>query len=98
LPGCYILYSATLNCFYIGAVHDSLETRLKKHRDRFYGNSHFTAQADDWELYMFIECDSFSQAIRIERHIKRMKSCVFIENLVQYPEMVERLKLKYKST
>jgi putative endonuclease len=33
--------------------------------------------------------------IEIEKHIKRMKSRVYIENLKKYPDVINRLKEKY---
>jgi hypothetical protein len=36
-------------------------------------------------------CATFTQARRIENHIKRMKSRKYIMNLKTYPEMMEKL-------
>jgi len=35
--------------------------------------------------------------LAIEKHIKSIKSKVYIENLIKYPEMAEKLKGKYSS-
>jgi putative endonuclease len=96
MKGCYILYSETLNKFYTGAIQDDLDKRVKKHNEHAYGNHRFTAKASDWKVFLFIECETYTQAIRIERQIKRMKSSVYIRNLKQYPEMVQQLLTKYK--
>jgi putative endonuclease len=56
----------------------------------------YTYRADDWVLFYKIECKSKAQAFAIESHIKRMKSKIYIENLRKYPEISERLLLKYK--
>jgi len=56
----------------------------------------YTAKADDWSIYYVIECESYPQAVRIEKHVKRMKSRVYFENLVKYPEISEKLKSKYR--
>jgi putative endonuclease len=37
------------------------------------------------------------QALRIEKHIKNMKSKKYIEDIKKYPEITERLKEKYCS-
>ena len=44
-----------------------------------------------------ISCKDQTQALAIEKHIKLMKSKVYIENLIKYPEMTEKLKNKYSS-
>jgi putative endonuclease len=93
--GCYIIFSSTLNRFYIGALQEDLLERIKKHNDHSYGEHRFTAQASDWELFLFIECPSYAMAVRIERHIKDMKSSTYIKNLKKYPEMIEKLKAKF---
>jgi putative endonuclease len=92
----YILFSASLQSFYTGYCKTSVEERLEKHNSGFYKSS-YTAQADDWELQLVIECDSTKQALQIEKHIKKMKSKIYIKNLLRYPEMIEKLKQKYIS-
>ena len=47
-------------------------------------------------LFFSYENLEYKQARNIESHIKKMKSKVYIENLVKYPEIIERLKEKYK--
>jgi len=91
---CYIIFSKKLNRFYIGACHDDLEFRIQKHNEHTYGTHRFTAAAQDWELFLDIQVDDYSHAIRIERHIKSMKSSKYIRNLKQYPEMLEKLIIK----
>ena len=88
----YILFSAKLNRFYIGSTSD-LDERLEFHRNA--ASHKFTAKAKDWEIFLSFACDSKSQAMAIERHIKKMKSKVYIQNLTKYPEMIVRLKERY---
>ncbi len=71
-----------------------LISRIEKHNIGFYGKK-FTSVTSDCELYLSIECKSVSQAVRIEKHIKRMKSRKYIQNLKAHPEIAERLKLKH---
>ncbi len=92
---CYILYSPTLNKFYTGFTKENIDSRLDKHNTGAYGQ-HFTSQVNDWELYFTIECETISQALKIEKHIKSMKSSLYIRNLKKYPEISEKLLLKYK--
>ena len=90
----YILYSPTLDRFYVGCSND-FDGRLIKHGLKFYGKESFTAKADDWEVFLHFNCKDEKQAKSIERHIKKMKSRNFIENLKSYPEMIQKLILKY---
>jgi len=71
------------------------EERLDKHNYAFYGYNKFTASTSDWQLFLAIECKSIGQARKIEAHIKKMKSRKYIQNLLTYPEMIERLLSKY---
>jgi putative endonuclease len=89
---CYILFSPSLNRFYIGITHDNLEERIAKHNSRFYKGNHFTAKANDWELYIKIEVDQYKNAMWIEKKIKSMKSRRYIENLKKYPEIIDKLR------
>ena len=61
-------------------VQDSFEERLNKHNSGFYKEA-YTRFATDWELYLLIECSTVSQALCVEKHIKKMKSKVYIMNL-----------------
>ena len=92
MDSCYIIFSKTLNRFYIGVCHDDLEERIKKHNEHSYGSNRFTAKANDWELFLKIDCENFKEAVKIEKHIKSMKSSQYIKNLAQYPEMIKKLK------
>jgi len=93
---CYIIYSMTIDKFYIGITQDSITSRIEKHNNKEYGMG-FTSQANDWYLFFFIECKSIGQAMNIEKHIKRMKSIKYLENLKKYPEISIRLLEKYST-
>ena len=92
----YILHSSKLNRFYTGSSELAASERLELHHKKYYGGNKFTAKADDWKLFMTIECSNKSQALAIEKHIKKMKSSKYINNLKQYPEMIDKLLDKYK--
>ena len=66
----YILYSDTLDRFYIGYTED-LDKRLLEHRS---GDSRFTSRADDWRYVYYQGFSTRSEANRLERSIKRSKS------------------------
>ena len=89
----YILFSEKLNKFYIGFT-TNLEERLQFHQNA--ETRKFTHNATDWVVFLTIGCDSKSQGLGMEKHIKSMKSKIYIQNLKKYPEMVEKLKVKYK--
>ena len=49
----------------------------------------------DWVLVFKILCVNKKQAMLIEKHIKSMKSRKYIENLIKYPEISQKLLEKY---
>jgi len=89
----YVLYSKTLDRFYSGHTQD-LNERLLLHADEQFEDS-FTSRPNDWELFHSISCKSRIQALKIEGHIKKMKSRKYILNLKAYPEIADKLKIKY---
>ena len=89
----YILFSKKLNRFYVGFT-ENFDKRLDFHRDKAQSRK-FTYNAEDWEVYLKINCVSKSQGLSIEKHIKSMKSKTYIENLLKYPEMILKLKSRY---
>ncbi|WP_461632575.1 GIY-YIG nuclease family protein [Labilibaculum euxinus] len=90
----YILQSVAGNCYYIGYTKD-LTNRLYLHDEGTFENS-FTSNYKDWQLFYLLECESIAQARRIEKHIKKMKSKKYVENLVLYKNIAIRLLEKYK--
>ena len=89
----YILYSQSIDAFYVGQTID-INIRIVEHNSRFYEKTS-TAKAKDWELYFSIECKTRNQAILIERHIKNMRNRKYYESLKNYPEISDKLKQKY---
>ena len=90
----YILYSKYLNKYYIGSCCD-LKVRLEQHKNKISKRS-FTAKARDWELFFSAEKLGYKQARLIERHIKRMKSRKYLQDILKYPQIFEKLKYLYK--
>lgn len=80
--------------FYVGQTGDKGQ-RLEQHSIHYFQGS-FTKRAKDWKLLLVIDCNSRGQAVRIEKHIKAMKSTIYIKSLTRYPEMVERLKKRFE--
>ena len=85
----YILYSLKLDRYYIGTTED-VTKRLDQHNNNKYADA-FTSRGIPWIIYLTIADLSSEKAYELERHIKRMKSKKYIQNLKAYPEMVARL-------
>jgi putative endonuclease len=79
----YILFSKKLGKYYVGQTIE-LNERMVLHNTKYFKNS-FTAKANDWSLVFSLDCDSRLQALAIEKHIKKMKSRKYIENLIKNP-------------
>jgi putative endonuclease len=79
----------------VGSTTD-LELRMLYHTEKEFTNS-FTAKYGDWEIYFKIETENTTVARKVETHIKKMKSRTYITNLKKYPEMSQKLLLKYSN-
>jgi len=77
----YILYSAKVNKYYIGAC-TNLERRLYEHN---IGHSTFTATGIPWELKYTEQFGSLAEAKKREKEIKNKKSRIYIEKLIATP-------------
>jgi putative endonuclease len=77
----YILYSKSLDKYYVGETSD-ITQRLNQHFSRFYKGS-YTSQTDDWKKKLVIEFSTINQARKAEIFIKKMKSRKFIEQLIE---------------
>jgi putative endonuclease len=86
----YIIFSESIKKFYIGYTNDTVQIRLEKHNSEYYDNK-YTSIGIPWIQFLEIQCKSVSQAIKVEKHIKEMKSKVYIQNLKKYPELVQKL-------
>ena len=76
----YILYSDTLNKFYVGHTGDDINERLRRHLADHHG---FTSTAKDWSVVYTEEYKSKDEAYRRERVIKGWKSKKMIQQLIQ---------------
>jgi putative endonuclease len=92
----YIIYSAKLNRYYTGTT-DNFSKRLNEHNAAMY-NDAFTVNGIPWITHIVIDNLSSKQALNIERHIKKMKSQQYIQNLLIYPDIIQKLILKYKES
>ncbi|MFY0483546.1 GIY-YIG nuclease family protein [Flavobacterium sp. PLA-1-15] len=75
----YILYSKALNRYYIGHTSETLDERLRKHLSKHSG---FTAKTKDWLIVYFEEFETKSLAYKRELEVKKWKSSIRIEKLI----------------
>ena len=75
----YIIYSAKVNKYYIGAC-TNLERRLYEHN---IGHSKFTSTGIPWELKYTEQFASLPEAKKRELEIKKKKSRIYIDQLIQ---------------
>ncbi|HEY6502939.1 MAG TPA: GIY-YIG nuclease family protein [Chitinophagaceae bacterium] len=79
----YILYSVSLDLYYIGCSENPQE-RLKKHLARHKG---FTAKAKDWEI-CYTECYSGKAgALKREKQLKGWKNRERILQLIKIAQL-----------
>ncbi len=89
----YIIYSPKLDRYYIGST-DNFNLRIQEHNNGLYPDA-FTKRGIPWEkTYLFEDLNS-KQAYLIEKHLKKMKSKKYIQNLIAYPEISEKIKENY---
>ncbi|OEK01919.1 endonuclease [Roseivirga sp. 4D4] len=89
----YILYSPSLDRFYTGETVD-VETRLVQHNTGFY-NGASTSTTDDWQVFLVISCTGKTQALKVERFIKKQKSSKFIRKLKDEPAIIEDILRRF---
>ncbi len=89
----YIIYSESTDKFYVGQT-ENIERRIYWHNTSEFQNS-YTIRAIDWKLFYSITCKDKKQALKIEKHIKSMKSRKYYMNLKKYPEISQKLLSRY---
>jgi len=78
----YILYSREVDRYYIGHSND-VKRRLEEHNNP-KRNRKYTSQTSDWVIVFQISAgESRSEAIRLERFMKKQKSRRYIETLIK---------------
>jgi putative endonuclease len=74
---------------------ESTDIRLQKHLSDYYKKPKFTNCASDWTIFWSLDCPSLVIARKIERHIKNMKSRKYLLDLKMFPEIEQKLIIKY---
>ncbi|WP_211324105.1 GIY-YIG nuclease family protein [Echinicola strongylocentroti] len=92
----YIIYSQKIDRFYIGYT-ENLTKRLEQHNHHTFKDA-FTNRAADWQFFYTIECSGEKQATGIEGHLKKCKSRTYLDNLRKYPEISNKLKMRYSGS
>ena len=82
----YIIYSDSLNKYYVGETPD-VDVRLAQHNSHYFKNN-FTRSANDWKILLKYPCENKHEALFLEKFIKKMKSRKFIEKFVKNPEIL----------
>ncbi len=88
----YILYSSSVDKFYVGETTD-VTFRLNLHNTHEF-NASFTKIATDWEIKLTFENSEKSNILFLEKFIKKMKSKVFIQKIVENPEILNDILSK----
>ena len=86
----YIIYTPAFDKYYVGESIDPFE-RLFQHNNGFYKGSS-TSYTKDWELKLILPVVGKEDAVKIERHIKSMKSKTFILNLISDEVFLQEFK------
>ena len=76
----YILYSYSIDKYYIGATCDDMGERLRRHNSKHKG---FTSRATDWIVVYSENYDTRQAAFSREKEVKQWKSRRQIEQLIQ---------------
>jgi len=76
----YILFSCSLNKYYIGCTDVSIEERLRKHLNNHKG---LTAKSKDWVVVHTERFTDKKNALSREKQLKSWKSRIKVEELFQ---------------
>ncbi|MBN2616571.1 MAG: GIY-YIG nuclease family protein [Bacteroidales bacterium] len=83
----YILYSSSADKYYVGHSNDPIR-RLEEHNNN--PRNTFTKKFGPWEIKAFFKVhENRGDAMKIEKYIKKQKSRLFIERLLNEPDFFE---------
>ena len=75
----YIIYSKSADKYYVGSCQN-IEQRINDHLN---SRSKYTKMAKDWELKYSESFTTRSESYQREMQIKKMKSRIYIEKLIE---------------
>ncbi|MCO6497438.1 MAG: GIY-YIG nuclease family protein [Chitinophagaceae bacterium] len=82
----YIIHSDNTDKYYVGESQDVV-TRNQYHIEHKAINS-YTKIAEDWKIMLTLTVKDRSEARRIEKYIKSMKSSAFLKKLITVDEFL----------
>ena len=85
----YILYSESIQKFYIGQTND-IDQRMKRHN---YGLEKFTSKGVPWHLVWHTTKDNRSEAIVLERKLKNLSQKRLIRFIGKYHEGIQNKQI-----
>ncbi len=74
----YILYSATIEKYYVGYTSQTLTERLNYHLGNHKG---FTSRAKDWKVVFAKVIDNKNEALKLEKKIKKRGVSRFLNDI-----------------
>ena len=75
----YLLYSPSLDKYYIGKT-DDIKRRFTEHER---GQNKSTRKGVPWKLIGFVKCDNNSEATRLEIRLKKSKNTKYIKWFIE---------------
>jgi putative endonuclease len=87
----YILYAEQHDKYYIGQT-DDLEMRLQRHNE-FEASQSYTSKYRPWALKIFFKAETRSDAVKIERKLKALKSKKMIAFFADDTEALSKFAL-----
>ena len=76
----YVLYSKSIDKYYVGATCDEISERLRRHNSKH--KKGFTGIVSDWEVVYFESFDTKEAAFVREKEVKRWKNRKKVELLI----------------
>jgi putative endonuclease len=90
---CNILYSPSLDKYYIGET-ENIEERLNYHNSGFFKSS-YTHKVNDWIIFINIPSRNRIHTRKIEKFLKHMKNRSFIMKLKENPKIIEDIVKRF---
>ncbi|VBB47344.1 Excinuclease ABC C subunit domain protein (fragment) [uncultured Paludibacter sp.] len=81
----YILYSKNTDKYYVGATCDDMSERLRRHNAKH--KKGFTGKSSDWKIAYCEHFENKEQAFNREKEVKKWKSRIRIEKLIEEKTM-----------
>ena len=90
----YIIYSPTLGRYYKG-VSKNPGSRLIEH-NTVIDPTAYTAAVHDWKLIFQLKCESKTQALKLERYLKKSANIPYLKRFMNEIELQNMILLRFK--